>query len=157
MLLLRNIFIDGLLVLASLFLYYFFAINIFVDLEISFILLTVVYCRCLIVALSLGSTASLYFLFLGCFFIFILGGRYFGFSDINLAYTVAGLNLISDELISKSFIFYSLVLSLINFSYVSSFEKGRTAKQCAPRLGFDKLSFDIGRICFFYFRSRYVY
>ncbi|MAD90188.1 MAG: hypothetical protein CMK64_10815 [Pseudoalteromonas sp.] len=151
MLLLRNIFIDGLLVLASLFFYYFFAINISVDLEISFILLTVVYCRCLIVALSLGSTASLYFLFLGCFFIFILGGRYFGFSDINLAYTVAGLNLISDELISKSFTFYSLVLSLINFSYVSSFENGRTAKQLAPKLGFDKLSFDIGRICFFIF------
>ncbi|KZN37375.1 hypothetical protein N474_06670 [Pseudoalteromonas luteoviolacea CPMOR-2] len=149
MLHIRSIFLDAVILLSTIAMFFAFSIGYSVDILVTFFVLTVTYIRSVCTALKLGGTAGLYFIFLGCFFIFILGGRYFGFSNINYAHTVAGVYIIDDYLVSKSFMFYAFVLSLINASYQAFYSRLQDVKK--DTLSFDQFSFDMGRVCFLLF------
>ncbi|WP_371860792.1 O-antigen polysaccharide polymerase Wzy [Vibrio sagamiensis] len=116
---------------------------------LSFSFLTLVYFSSIKNALSYGGTNSLFFMFLSCFFIFILGGRYFNYSNVNYTSTVSGLYYISDSVLVLSFNFYALVLSIINISHSTS--NLIFKKEINSKVGFSPLLFDVGRFLFIVF------
>ncbi|HDY7720826.1 TPA: O-antigen polysaccharide polymerase Wzy [Vibrio vulnificus] len=116
---------------------------------LSFSFLTLVYFSSIKNALSYGGTNSLFFIFLSCFFIFILGGRYFNYSNVNYTSTVFGLYYISDSVLVLSFNFYALVLSIINISHSTS--NLIFKKEINSKVGFSPLLFDVGRFLFIIF------
>ena len=116
---------------------------------LSFSFLTLVYFSSIKNALSYGGTNSLFFIFLSCFFIFILGGRYFNYSNVNYTSTVSGLYYISDSVLVLSFNFYALVLSIINISHSTS--NLIFKKEINSKVGFSPLLFDVGRFLFIIF------
>lgn len=120
-----------------------------VPLLLSFSFLTLVYFSSIKNALSYGGTNSLFFIFLSCFFIFILGGRYFNYSNVNYTSTVSGLYYISDSVLVLSFNFYALVLSIVNISHSTS--NLIFKREISSKVDFSPLLFDVGRFLFFVF------
>ncbi|MGR5070378.1 O-antigen polysaccharide polymerase Wzy [Vibrio alfacsensis] len=115
----------------------------------SFSFLTLVYFCSMKNALSYGGTNSLFFIFLSCFFIFILGGRYFNYSNINYTTTVAGLYYFSDSVLVLSFDFYALVLATVNIIHSTS--NLIFKKEINSKVKSSQFLFDVGRLLFIVF------
>ncbi|WP_158157136.1 O-antigen polysaccharide polymerase Wzy [Vibrio alginolyticus] len=120
-----------------------------VSLFVSFSFLTLVYFSSMKNALSYGGTNSLFFIFLSCFFIFVLGGRYFNYANVNYTSTVAGIYYFSDSVLVSSFNFYAIVLAIVNFSHSTSNVMFR--KEISGKVESSPFFFDVGRLLFIVF------